>query len=145
MAGSTLHMTSLVGALDSFSSAASSTISAAAVSSGGSGLSGGGSVGGWAWRRRRVVVAMVTAKKMFGGYGIFESGAMFALLSGRTVYFKVDDTNRAQYEAMDNGRFGLMLYRVSEAALEMSRVCTGWWRSRWRGPGRRSKSRRASV
>ncbi len=88
---------------------------------------------------------MVTAKKMFGGYGIFESGAMFALLSGRTVYFKVDDTNRAQYEAMDNGRFGLMLYRVSEAALEMSRVCTGWWRSRWRGPGRRSKSRRASV
>jgi uncharacterized membrane protein YgcG len=46
VAGSTLHMTSLVGALDSFSSAASSTISAAAASSGGSGFSGGGSVGG---------------------------------------------------------------------------------------------------
>jgi DNA transformation protein len=61
----------------------------------------------------------VTAKKMFGGYGIFESGAMFALLSGRAVYFKVDDTNRAQYEAMDNGRFGLMpYYRVPEAVLE---------------------------
>jgi uncharacterized membrane protein YgcG len=47
VAGSTLHMTSLVGALDSFSSVASSTISAAAASSGGSGFSGGGgSVGG---------------------------------------------------------------------------------------------------
>mgnify|MGYP001265686027 CR=1 FL=1 len=47
VAGSTLHMTSLVGALDSFSSVASSTISAATASTGGSGFSGGGgSVGG---------------------------------------------------------------------------------------------------
>ncbi len=61
----------------------------------------------------------VTAKKMFGGYGIFESRAMFALMNGRAVYFKVDDTNRAQYEEMGSGKYGSMpYYRVPDEVLE---------------------------
>jgi DNA transformation protein and related proteins len=61
----------------------------------------------------------VTEKKMFGGYGIFESGAMFALMSGRAVYFKVDDSNRAQYEEMGSGKYGSMpYYRVPDEVLE---------------------------
>ena len=40
----------------------------------------------------------VTSRSMFGGYGVFESGVMFALVSGDALYFKVNDTNRSGYE-----------------------------------------------
>jgi DNA transformation protein len=39
----------------------------------------------------------ITGKPMFGGYGIFHEGAMFALISQAELYFKVDDSNRADY------------------------------------------------
>ena len=52
-------------------------------------------------------------RKMFGGVGIFseESGNMFALISSDdVVYFKVDDTNRAEYEAAGAAQFHRMPY-----------------------------------
>jgi DNA transformation protein and related proteins len=39
----------------------------------------------------------ISGKPMFGGYGIFHEGAMFALISQSELYFKVDDLNRAAY------------------------------------------------
>ena len=39
------------------------------------------------------------AKKMFGGVGLFHNGKMFGMLGGVTFRLKVDDTNRADYEA----------------------------------------------
>jgi DNA transformation protein len=41
----------------------------------------------------------VTARGMFGGWGIFCQGLMFALIAGETLYLKVDDGNRAAFEA----------------------------------------------
>ena len=52
----------------------------------------------------------ITERKMFGGLGIFEAGGMFALISGDHLYFKVDDSNRPQYEAMGSAKFGNMPY-----------------------------------
>ena len=52
----------------------------------------------------------VTERKMFGGCGIFEAGAMFALISGDHLYFKADDSNRPEYEAMNSPQFGNMPY-----------------------------------
>lgn len=55
----------------------------------------------------------IRSKKMFGGVGIFseESGNMFALISSDdVVYFKVDDTNRAEYEVVNAARFHRMPY-----------------------------------
>ena len=53
----------------------------------------------------------VNAKKMFGGYGIFESGAMFALIdSNGKLFFKVDNTNRANYEELKASAHGKMPY-----------------------------------
>lgn len=46
-----------------------------------------------------VSLGNVTSKKMFGGVGIFLDGVMFAKVSGDgTLLFRVDDTNRADYE-----------------------------------------------
>jgi len=52
----------------------------------------------------------VRSRSMFGGYGIFHEGDMFALISGSTLYFKVDDTNRAAFEAAGSHRFQSMPY-----------------------------------
>ena len=40
----------------------------------------------------------VTSRAMFGGYGIFHEGLMFALIADDTLYFKVNESNRAMYE-----------------------------------------------
>ena len=43
----------------------------------------------------------VSARRMFGGWGIYKDGVMFALIAYDTLYFKVDDRNRQAYEAAD--------------------------------------------
>jgi DNA transformation protein and related proteins len=40
----------------------------------------------------------VTIKKMFGGAGIYYDGLIFGLLADDALYFKVDDSNRSDYE-----------------------------------------------
>jgi DNA transformation protein len=41
----------------------------------------------------------VTAKRMFGGYGIFREGLMFGLVADDVLYLKVDDQNRNDFTA----------------------------------------------
>lgn len=43
--------------------------------------------------------ARVQAKPMFGGFGIYRDGLMFALIADETLYFKVDDASRARFDA----------------------------------------------
>lgn len=42
-------------------------------------------------------VAPVTARAMFGGYGLYTNGVMFALIAYDKLYFKVDDSNRDEF------------------------------------------------
>lgn len=51
------------------------------------------------------VAGSVTAKKMFGGVGLYLDGLFFALIADDRLYFKVDDTNRSDYEAVGMGSF----------------------------------------
>ena len=44
-------------------------------------------------------------RRMFGGYGIFFDDLMFALIANDTLYIKVDDTNRANFEAENMSPF----------------------------------------
>ena len=39
----------------------------------------------------------VTARKMFGGAGLYRDGKMFGLIAGDVAYLKVDDTNRQAF------------------------------------------------
>jgi DNA transformation protein len=50
-------------------------------------------------------VEPVTARDMFGGVGIYSRGLFFALIAGESVYLKVDDTNRPDFEAAGMGPF----------------------------------------
>lgn len=50
-------------------------------------------------------VAPVTQRRMFGGVGIYSEGFFFALLDDDTVYLKVDDSNRGDFEAAGSRPF----------------------------------------
>lgn len=41
----------------------------------------------------------VSARRMFGGTGLFRNGLMFGLMAGEELYFKAGDANRPDYEA----------------------------------------------
>ena len=73
-------------------------------------------------------VGDVTVRAMFGGYGIFESGDMFVLISrDDRIYFKVDDTNRADYEAAGSEQFKPMpYYEVPEEVLADEESFVEW-------------------
>ncbi len=43
----------------------------------------------------------VSARRMFGGHGIFCDGLMFALIADEQLYFKVDSHNTGNYEQRD--------------------------------------------
>lgn len=47
----------------------------------------------------------VSSRKMFGGVGLYCEEVTFAFIADDVVYFKVNDTNRAQYEAAECGPF----------------------------------------
>ncbi len=42
----------------------------------------------------------VTAKAMFGGYGLYKNGIVFGIIADDELYFKVDDKNRPQFEKL---------------------------------------------
>lgn len=45
-------------------------------------------------------VTPVTARSMFGGVGLYAEGLFFALIAEDRLYFKVDDTNRPDFEQL---------------------------------------------
>ena len=47
----------------------------------------------------------VTARKMFGGAGLYRDGKMFGLLANDVAYLKVDDSNRAEFEQVGSSPF----------------------------------------
>ncbi len=81
-------------------------------------------------------VAPVAAKSMFGGVGIYSGGFFFALLDDDRLYFKVDDSNRGDYEAKGMGAFhpfgderAMNYYEVPGEALEDPEELAPWMAS----------------
>lgn len=69
----------------------------------------------------------VRSRAMFGGYGIFHEGDMFALISGSSLNFKVDDETRPAYEAAGSQRFKPMpYYEVPVEVLEDGEKLNEW-------------------
>jgi len=73
-------------------------------------------------------LAQVSAKKMFGGHGIFQNGKMFALVtSGAELYFKADDENRGRFTKARAPQHGKMPYfRVPKSVLADDRKLLTW-------------------
>jgi len=65
-------------------------------------------------------VGNIRNRAMFGGYGIFHEGLMFALIADDTLYFKVDESNRVMYEKAESQPFpqGISYWEVPTEILE---------------------------
>jgi DNA transformation protein len=50
-------------------------------------------------------IAPITWKSMFGGVGLYANEFFFALIAEDRLYFKVDDSNRPDFEAAGMGPF----------------------------------------
>jgi DNA transformation protein len=59
----------------------------------------------------------VTARRMFGGHGIFLHDLMFGLVAWDTLYFKVDAVNRPEFEHRGLEPFS---YHARGRTMEMS-------------------------
>ena len=70
----------------------------------------------------------VSSRAMFGGYGIFHTDRMFALIAGSRLYFKVDDSNRESFENAGSPQFKPMpYYEVPADVLEDNPSGNGHW------------------
>ena len=86
---------------------------------------------------------------MFGGVGIYSGEVFFALIADDTVYFKVDESTRADFEARGMGPFrpfgdegGTMkYYQLPEEILEDPEALRPW-AEKAIGVARQSKARR---
>lgn len=52
-----------------------------------------------------VPVGAITCRAMFGGYSLYKNGVIFALIAEEMLYFKVDEGNRADFEAKGSEPF----------------------------------------
>jgi DNA transformation protein len=77
----------------------------------------------------------VSPKRMFGGVGLYRDDIFFGVISGDTLYFKVDDSNRRDYERRGMARFrpyrdrpvvSMSYYEVPADVLEDAAECVAW-------------------
>jgi DNA transformation protein and related proteins len=50
-------------------------------------------------------VGAITPRRMFGGVGVYAGDLFFALIDDDVLYFKVDDSNRGDFERAGSGPF----------------------------------------
>jgi DNA transformation protein len=81
-------------------------------------------------------VTAITLRRMFGGVGIYSRGFFFALMDNDTLFFKVDESNRPDYEARGMHQFrpfgddrqSLGYYEVPAEVLEDTELLRAWVR-----------------
>ncbi|HEX9581368.1 MAG TPA: TfoX/Sxy family protein [Gemmatimonadales bacterium] len=80
------------------------------------------------------VVPGVRDRGMFGGVGIYADDLFFALIDDDALYFKVDDSNRADFEQRAMGPFRpfgeggevMQYYQVPDDVLEDAEALRPW-------------------
>ncbi len=73
-------------------------------------------------------VGIISRRKMFGGYGVFENGVMFALITPEgTVHFKVNESNLERFEKAGSQKHGRMpYYSVPDEILQNQNSLYDW-------------------
>ena len=73
-------------------------------------------------RERLAPVGRVSLRRMFGKTGVFCDGLMFAMVTDDTLYFRVDDHNRAAFN--EAGSFPPLNYAKKGRTIDLS-----FWRA----------------
>lgn len=81
------------------------------------------------------LIGPVTARRMFGGHGLFLDGLMFGLLSDDTLYLKVDGESRGEFEQRGLPPFryprggkqiALSYYQAPEETMDEPQLLAQW-------------------
>jgi len=59
----------------------------------------------------------VTSRAMFGGWGIYKNGTIFAIIADGELYFKVDETTRGEYETQGSHPFVYSMKEKKEVTM----------------------------
>lgn len=95
-----------------------------------------------------------SARRMFGGYGVYRDGLIIALVDEDVLYFKVDDLNRAVFEKAGqrpftvqmNGREETMGYwTVPDGALDTPARLRPWAQLGWEAACRAAEKKQAKA
>jgi DNA transformation protein and related proteins len=82
----------------------------------------------------------VTARRMFGGHGLYHEGLMFAIVMDNRLYLKVDALNRPDFEAlgltpftypMKGREVALSYWSAPDAIFDEPSEAVRWARSAW--------------
>ena len=61
-------------------------------------------------------VSGITAKGMFGGYGLYKESFIFGIIVDEQLYFKVDESNQEKYETLSSKPFSYTTGRGKKKA-----------------------------
>jgi len=87
----------------------------------------------------------VSARRMFGGHGLYHEGLMFAIVVDQCLYLKTDEVNRAEFEALHLAPFtyamkgktvALSYWTAPDAVLDDATLAVHWARSAWEAAAR---------
>jgi DNA transformation protein len=82
----------------------------------------------------------VSARRMFGGHGLYHEGLMFAIVMNNRLYLKADDLNRPEFEALGLAPFtypmkgktvALSYWSAPDTIFDEPTEAVRWARSAW--------------
>jgi DNA transformation protein len=106
-------------------------------------------------REQFAPLGRVTMRRMFGKTGVFCDGLMFGIVTDDTLYFRVDDDNRAAFKEAEsfpplsyekNGRtIDLSFWRAPERLLDEPDELISWARAALAAAGRVAAKRERTA
>ena len=96
----------------------------------------------------------VRTRPMFGGYGVYLDGLMFAIVSEDTLYLKADEMNRVEFEQAGCERFGyarkgsrttLNFFRAPDDAMDSPGQMLPWARTAYAAALRTNAKKQAAA
>lgn len=87
----------------------------------------------------------VSARRMFGGHGLYHEGLMFAIVMDQQLYLKADAHNRPDFEALGLSPFtypmkgktvALSYWSAPDAIFDEPAEAVRWARSAWEAAAR---------
>ena len=94
----------------------------------------------------------VSARRMFGGHGLYHEGLMFAIVMDNRLYLKVDALNRPDFEALGLSPFtypmkgrevALSYWSAPDAIFDEPSEAVRWARSAWDAAARAQAAKAA--
>jgi DNA transformation protein and related proteins len=98
-------------------------------------------------------VPQLFSKRMFGGVGLYSGECFFGIVAADELFFKVDDSNRAEYQAAGSGPFrpvvnrpvSMSYWRVPIEVLEDPSELATWALAAIRAAGKAAQKRKSKA